>query len=386
MPQFRFNTISRTDIESSLGGAQMIRAIDYDGSDYLLITGVAGSGKTTVSIMRAERLVIMNKKILLVTYQDLLVESLKNIASSRLAPHITKFHKWYFRKTNGQMVDDKDHEAMLKDLINCDDYDEVIIDEGQNFDAKIHRTLIEKCTKITIGADNAQKVHEYGIKADEIKAIMAEKGKLLPIPLQYNYRNTFEIYNFARCFVPNNERANNNLAIDKIPKGRGQTPTVFVVPDENTRLAQLNILLRDAGDRNVAVLVYKVEEVEEYHRIISSDLGIACTMHHNRNHVGNNIENVIVTTFKSGQGLEFQVVIMPNMETAKNTAYKTDEHYYVGCTRAKENLFLITKGSSLPWYFKDFDKSSFKLNNVSAMQAPTKPQIASNMDDDELPF
>jgi superfamily I DNA/RNA helicase len=384
MPQFRFNTISRTDIESSLGGAQMIRAIDYDGSDYLLITGVAGSGKTTVSIMRAERLVIMSKKILLVTYQDLLVESLKNIASNRLAPHITKFHKWYYRKTNGQMVDDKDQETMLQDLINCDEYDEVIIDEGQNFDAKIHRTLIEKCTKITIGADNAQKVHEYGIKADEIKAIMAKKGKLLPIPLQYNYRNTFEIYNFARSFVPNNERANNNLAIDKIPKGRGQTPTVFVVPDENTRLAQLNILLRDAGDRNVAVLVYKIEEVEEYYRIISSELGIPCTMHHNKNHVGNNIENVIVTTFKSGQGLEFQVVIMPNMETAKNTAYKTDEHYYVGCTRAKENLFLITKGASLPWYFKDFDKGSFKLNNVSAMQAPTKPQIASDADD--LPF
>jgi len=386
MPQFRFNTVSRTDIESSLGGAQMIRAIDYDGSDNLLITGVAGSGKTTVSIMRAERLVILDKKILLVTYQALLVESLKNIASSKLAPNITKFHKWYYRNSKGMMVDNKDFNEMLKDLIDCVDYDEVIIDEGQNFDSNIHRTLINKCTKITVGADNAQKVHSQGIKADEIKKIMNEKGKLLPIPLQYNYRNTYEIYNFARGFVPNNEKANNNLAIDKNPKGKGQIPTVFVVPDEDTRLAQLNILLRDAGDRNIAVLVYKVEEVELYYKLISKDLGIPCTMHHNDNHVSGNIENIIITTFKSGQGLEFQVVIMPNMETAKNTSWKTDEHYYVGCTRAKENLFLITKGTSLPWYFKDFDKSSFKLNNVPVMQAPTKPKIAPAPDDDDLPF
>lgn len=386
MPQFRFNTISRTDIESSLGGAAMIRAIDYDGPDNLIITGVAGSGKTTVSIMRAERLIILNKKILLVTYQDLLVESLKNIASNRLAPHITKFYKWYYRKSNGMMVNDKDLTTMLQDLIDCGEYDEIIIDEGQNFEAKIHRTLINKCAKITVGADNAQKVHNQGIKADEIKVIVAEKGKVLLIPLQYNYRNTYEIYNFARGFVPHNEKANNTLAIDKIPKGKGQMPTVFIVPDDNTKLAQLNILLRDAGDRNVAVLVDKVEEVELYYKLISNDLGISCTMHHNDNHVGGNIENVIVTTFKSGQGLEFQVVIMPNMETAKNMGWKTDEHYYVGCTRAKENLFLITKGAALPGYFNNFDNGSYKLNNVPSMPAPAKPQIVSAPDNDDLPF
>ena len=44
MPQFRFNTISRADIERSQGGNTMIHAIDYDGSDHQLITGVPGSG------------------------------------------------------------------------------------------------------------------------------------------------------------------------------------------------------------------------------------------------------------------------------------------------------------------------------------------------------
>ncbi|GAA4213100.1 hypothetical protein GCM10022289_44790 [Pedobacter jeongneungensis] len=53
MPQFKFNTISRTDIENSLAGAQMIYAIDYDGPEKLLVTGCARSGKTTVSLMRA---------------------------------------------------------------------------------------------------------------------------------------------------------------------------------------------------------------------------------------------------------------------------------------------------------------------------------------------
>jgi superfamily I DNA/RNA helicase len=385
MPQFKFNTISRTDIQSSLGGGQMISAIDYDGPHHLLVTGCPGSGKTTISIMRAERLVILKKQILLITYQDLLKNSLVNIASKELAPHIVKFYKWFSKKFRFLQLDE-DESTMIELMKDWKGIDEIIIDEGQDFESRIYRSLILKCKKLTVGADNAQKVHDNGLKASEIDLEMKKGGTVLPFFLQYNYRNTFEVYNFARHFLPYNERVNNNLAIDKIPKGKGAIPTVFIVPNEATRLAQLKILLNDAGDRNIAVLVYHVDEVDAYHQQIN-EMGIRCSKHHNDHHVGSEMENVLVTTFKSAKGLEFQVVIMPNMETAMNETYKTEEHYYIACTRARENLFLLTKGGSLPNYFNGFDASSYQVTRTEATAAPKKvkiPDVSAELDD--LPF
>lgn len=383
MPQFKFNTISKTDIESSLGGAQMIRAIDYDGPYNLLITGCPGSGKTTVSMMRAERLINLGNQILVLTYQDLLKNSLINIASIDLAPHIFKFYKWYAGRF-GYLEPNEQEVEMISAMKNLNVFDEIIIDEGQDFESRIYRSLIEKCNKLTVGADNAQKVHDNGLKADEIQFEIEKKRIVLPINLQYNYRNTFEIYNFARYFLPFNERANNNLAIERIPKGKGIIPTVFLVPDHEKRLSQLKILLEEAGDRNIAVLVYGVEEVNIYHQLIL-EMGLKCSKHHNKEHIGNYIENILVTTFKSAKGLEFQVVIMPDMETARNKIYKTEEHYYIACTRAKENLFLISCGENLPSYFDSFQPETFQLTKVGSLE---EQSIDGNLSypDDDLPF
>jgi DNA helicase IV len=379
MPQFKFNTISKTDIESSLGGAQMIRAIDYDGPHHLLITGCPGSGKTTVSMMRAQRLVNMNRQVLVITYQNLLKTSLLNIAESNLKPKIHTFLKWYKDKFVYLNPND-DETTMLNSMNGWTGVDEIIIDEGQDFEARVYRSLLKKCKKISIGADNAQRVHSNGLKVEQITEEVNKQGSILPIHLLYNYRNTFEVYNFARYFLPFSERANNNLAIDRIPKGKGIIPSIFLVKNDEQRKNQLKILLTDSGDRNIAILVNKIEEVNAYHKLIT-EMQIKCSKHTSDSHVGNEIENVLVTTFISAKGLEFQVVIMPTMETKSGT----DEQYYIACTRAKENLYLISKGDTLPFHFKDFDTTSYQLTKVGATDAPTKTDVFSSLNDD-LPF
>lgn len=384
MAQFRFNTISRTDIESSLGGSQMIRAIDYDGPNNLIVSGCPGSGKTTVSIMRAERIVNSGRDVLVVTYQDLLRTSLVNIASENLERHIVGFYSWYSRKFE-YLKNVHTAEDMIKKMEDWHGIDEVIVDEGQDFEARIYKALLKKCKRLTVGADNAQKIHSRGLKSDQIQKEIEAKGKVLSIHLQYNYRNTYEIYNFARFFLPYNERANNYMAIDKMPKGKGPLPTVFLVPDYNTRLYQLNILLSNAGNRNTAILLYGIDEVDEYYNIVSS-LGYACSKHHSDDHIGSkNIENILITTFKSAKGLEFQVVIMPNMETALEDKYRTPEHYYIACTRAKENLFLLTQGVKLPRYFNDFEQNSYTFRKIDKTPPP-KLQGSFSEQNDDLPF
>lgn len=383
MAQFKFNTISRNEIESSPGGTQMIHAIDYDGPSNLMITGCPGSGKTTVTIMRADRLVTLGQNILVITLQDLLQTSLKNIATNGLSSRIYKFYKWYYKNSNGKFVNKKKENEMLEDLQSVSKFDEILIDEGQDFESKIYRTLIGKSQKLTVGADNAQRVHETGLLANQIYSEISQQNTVAKVDLQYNYRNTFEIYNFARNFLPFSERANNSILINKMPKGNGEKPTIFLVPDHQTRMAQLKILLDNAGDKNVAVLVYHVEDVDIFYTIIEG-MGIRCSKHHNDSHVGGNIENVLVTTFKSAKGLEFQVVIKPNMERVHEEHYMTDEHYYIGCTRATENLFLIINNVEIPQYFKEFDQNSFDLDKTGKI-AP--PQLQSQVEEiDDLPF
>jgi len=381
MPQFKFNTISRIEIENSTGGAQMIHAIDYNGSDNLFITGVPGSGKTTVGLMRAERLVNEGKNILFLTFHHLLVNSLKSTASQKLSSRINKFHRWYSLASK-QRVDSKTVSQMLDDLKSVGQFDEILIDEGQDFDFRIYKCLAEKCIKFTASADNAQRVHSNGLMADQIKMELEIKGKVTSIPLQYNYRNTFEIYNFARFFLPFNERANNKLAIDRIKKGNGALPTVFLAANEESRLEQLRILLENSGDRNTAVLVFLKEDVNYYENKIK-EMGFQCSKHHSDEHVGFNIENILVTTLKSAKGVEFQVVIMPNMETAMDSQIKTAEHYYVGSTRSKESLYIISKGDKLPRYFNQFESGSYTLTKVNLK---LKERLKINDDDADLPF
>ncbi|HKG07391.1 MAG TPA: hypothetical protein VKB19_13065, partial [Pedobacter sp.] len=184
-------------------------------------------------------------------------------------------------------------------------------------------------------------------------------------------------------FLHQNERVNNQRAVEKIPKGRSDKPTIFITPDQDSELAQLYTLLMDAGDRNVAVIVFHVDEVEYYSNAIKK-FNISCSMHHNIAHV-KELENVLVTTYKSAQGLEFQTVIMPNMETVNGKWFRTGEHYFIGATRAKESLYLLVKGERLPDYFDRFPTDTFQLIDTGKLILP-KIKLPKPSDDDDLPF
>ena len=381
MPQFRFNTISRADIERSQGGNIMIQAIDYDGNDHQLVTGVPGSGKTTVTIMRAERLINSNKKILVLTFQNLLCVSLKNIAQSDvLRNSIFGLYDWYPARF-GWLDVTHSAEYMIERMNNLPQFDEILIDEGQDFEARIYQAFLTKCRRMTVGADNAQRVHERGILAPEIRLELGHNRNIVPVSLQYNYRNTFEIYNFARHFMPDSERANNPITLQLMPRGTGNMPVVIQALSDEEKFNRLRVILENAGDVNIAILLYGQREVD-YHYQKITQMGFSATKWYH-GHQPNDIENILVTTYKSAKGLEFQVVIMPDMHTAMDSEEKTAEHYYIGCTRAKESLFLTFTGINLPDYLEVFAEESYEFR---PSENGRQRAITQNIVVDDLPF
>lgn len=357
----------------------MINAIDYDGPGNLLIVGVPGSGKTTVTIMRAERLSNEGKNVKVFTYQNLLRISLRNIATERLRDNIFGFYDWYYNRF-GFFQKTENEEQLLSRMTSEPIVDEILIDEGQDFEARIYRTLLAKCNRMSAGADNAQKVHYHGLTANQIRNEIEKQKGIVSIRLEYNYRNTYEIYNFARHFMPDNERASNPIDLNLVPRGNGEATTIFQVGSHEQTLKRLEVLLQDSGSKNIAILVYHQSEVDFYHAKIGQ-LGYSCSKHHHNAPAGQELENIVVTTYKSANGLEFQVVIMPDMHTAMNEPEKTAEHYYIGCTRARESLYLLYVGKTLPKCLSTFDKESFKF-----IDSMVEPSLNAKNEADDLPF
>jgi superfamily I DNA/RNA helicase len=377
---FAFNTISEVEILRSPGGRNMIDTINYSGPKNLILTGCPGSGKTTVAIMRALKLRREGKNILLVTYQNLLRVNLASMAGDMMDDRIVGFYEW-FVKTADQRIEWKDTTAtLLKKIETLKPFDEILLDEGQDLEKKFLEVLIGKTQKISIGADTAQKIHDHGQTAEQIIKVLNTGAEPHRVNLNYNYRNNFETYDFGRHFLPLNQRANNKLTLDKITKGITTKPVIFQALTTEEEKNVMRTRLIEAGDVNIAVLVYHIKEVEEYHKMIT-ELGFDCSKYYHemdwrdKKDTLKDLQNIIVTTFKSAKGLEFQVVVMPNIQTAMDESFKTREHYYVGCTRAKEQLYLIFNGDK-PVFLGEFPDDTYTF----------VPGTGDGPDDDDLPF
>jgi len=336
----------------------MIQAIDSEGNHNRMVVGIPGSGKTTVTVMRAQRLANQKKRILVLTYQTLLRTSLINMANDNLKESIFGFYDWYKQRFGYLHLSDSAEEMIAK-MKNIGVYDEILIDEGQDFEQRIFQSLLAICRRMTVGADNAQKIHERGILSAQIESLLTNHEDPEMVRLEYNYRNPYEIYNFARYFMPDSERANNPITLGKMTRGNGSLPVVMQVDSEDMAYNRLRIILENNSGKNCVILLYHTREVDNYYNALLK-MKFSCSKHYYGNHVALNIENILVTTYKSAKGLEFQVVIMPDMQTAMDSEEKTAEHYYIGCTRAQESLYLLYKGANLPKCLTSFPKDSYQ--------------------------
>ncbi len=402
---FKFHLPTRETIIDSPNGDVMISAIDDDFPEKsIFLSGCPGSGKTTISLHRLRRILNEGKNALLFTFQNLLRISMQNLLHEENIPRekVSTLFKWYFNETRGfysedayQDIIDKLHETDL----NPDDYDELIIDEGQDLDIKTYKTLPGFFKKTTVGADNGQKViADKGCLQDEINNELEQFGKVYKVLLQYNYRNTYEIYNFARRFVPDNPLANDPLTLhqldrdnDELGEGNSERPMVYIYRDEDLMKRRLGLLLDNFRGSNIAVLLPRKEDVEKYSEMISSlnvnDQGFSCSKFYSdfyrdlsnreKKEYDQSLEDIVVTTFVSAKGLEFDVVILPEFQDAVEERKK---QYYVACTRAKRNVFIFCE-IDMPDILKGIDATAYELKDLDEEFVEIEYS-----EDEDLPF
>jgi superfamily I DNA/RNA helicase len=312
----------------------------------IALSGGAGTGKTVVSLYRHLIKIQNGKKCQLLTFTRTLALYLIECCrpkSKSASENISTTFSWI-------------------NLLHS--RDEIIIDEAQdvkfayqsqrgltweskdsngNTLNRVHiyeNVLAGKYSSISYGADNAQMVSD-GTTEAELRNIFPRNQQFR---LSKNYRNTKKILQLARASFPNA-----NISQQDIDSciNEGEFPVLHVAENKEKDEIIIEIIQEMTGEaHNIAILCSSQNSVKQYFDLVKNDFPDS-SFYISKNNGIERISNIHVTTFKSAKGLEFDTVIIPDIHKAFQTMHAgnniTWKDYYVGITRAKSNLYLISE-------------------------------------------
>jgi superfamily I DNA/RNA helicase len=306
-------------------------------TDSLALSGGPGTGKSVVCLWRHIRnYETGTRKSLLLTYTKTLEHYLKLMALSKDANAAENVNRslWWSSHPNLHRQ-----------------YDEIIIDEGQDVNIDIYKTIKEFSNNISYGADPDQSLYLSKESLEELINWLVETFPNEEYTLTKNFRNSKEILDFIRSVFPDilipQDTINGAITT-------GLKPIMKIIGwDDAEELKNIMSIINDfEGDtHNIGILVASQNDVNRYYDLIRANLNnnIECTKFQAEMGVFNGLSGIHITTFKSSKGTEFDTVIIPNFDRfnwlIQNSPNVNEEDYYVALTRTKTNLFLICRNN-----------------------------------------
>lgn len=325
MPGYYFNLPPITALTKAQQAA-------LNETEQIALSGGPGTGKSVVSMWRHISNHQQGTRSLLLTYTTTLKRYLEACC----------------RGNNASAAQRVGTSFKNKSLVQAQHFPEVIIDEAQDLD---YDYFTEICSPVSYGADDSQILYpNHSTTQDQLEELFPDNVSCV---LDKNFRCTQEIMQFARLVFP---RAAISINMIKNIDKHGDKPTLLVggwgqyddTPDEEVAaiLQIINDLRNDT--ENIAILLPWKKSVQKYVSAIEDDVEDFSYYYEDQSVFPNGcppLKNVHVTTFKSAKGLEFDTVIIPDFNKMSSIVgnYNVDwQDFYVGCTRAKSNLFLLS--------------------------------------------
>ena len=185
-----------------------------DSREPIFLTGVPGTGKTVVSIFRLKN----SRNSILFTYGKLLRKTIEDKVNDK-SKVVENIHNWNWNTTNKYLernLENENLENTIK-LFKSKDihYNQILVDEGQDLLPNSYKLFKEITDSLSVSADEAQQVmnKDEASGEDDILSILPNLNKF---ELHRIYRSTYEMYDFARQFVPYNERANDDTLLERL--------------------------------------------------------------------------------------------------------------------------------------------------------------------------
>ncbi|ASU77013.1 hypothetical protein CDG81_00200 [Actinopolyspora erythraea] len=216
----------------------------------------------------------------------------------------------------------------------------LVVDEMQDYTPVQYAVLRELFScDMTILGDSNQSVNPFSSSSlSTIHSVFPEADCL---ELCKSYRSTIEITEFAQ-HISRNDRL---VPIER----HGPQPRIVACADQRDQLARiLNVVERhgDSGHRSLGIICKTVSRAEALHASLS-EAGVELTLldYESTEFTG----GIVVTSAHVSKGLEFDVVVVPEVDDA-NYADEMDRcMLYIACTRAMHELHLTHDGSLSPF-------------------------------------
>lgn len=323
------------------------------------ISGGAGTGKTILSIW---------KHILNWEERDI---------KSFLITYTHSLTRYFELSIKGESIEASKH-IQNKDKFKHDKHDKnidmLIIDEAQDINIDTHKEFKDKYTSVSYGADDKQILYPAKKSTEEELKNLYKTKKFV---LSQIFRNSYEILNFVKYVFPSSEITEEMMIYSKEHAKIKNKPLLVYSSVQNELDSYLFELLRSLKNSNkrVAILVPKAESneystnsMDRYKEILKNqkidfsyyDYREEGSIRHKE------IKNIHLTIFKSSKGLEFDIVIIPNIQDIdywknkpKSSTININD-YYVGMTRAREQLILLSKKRDL----FDIDSSLYEIETI----------------------
>ncbi|MFC1829031.1 3'-5' exonuclease [Thermodesulfobacteriota bacterium] len=359
--------------EYELLSKEQDEAIRYHGHKSMLVTGPPGSGKTVIALYRANELLKSGGDVDIIVYGNVLFSYLKKSLEQldiKLDVATNTFHKWIGRHVRKQL---KRNIPILGDRFTYDwnklikwyaergipqEFDHLIVDEGQDLPVIFYRFASRMSTSITVFADENQAIFEGANSS--IKEIRKALQRFEPkeIRLKKNYRNTKPIARLASLFMVEGVETGHT----EEPTRQGELPLLCCAENESQQIDLIVKYAENYKNKQIGVFLPWKKEVVKWYNKIWSKTKVSVQYYVSGKGKGGQFikppnfgeDGIFVVTHHSAKGLEFDAVFIPQMQSI-NWDYSTAEtmRFYVACSRPRDRLVMMFIGDQEPQIIKD---------------------------------
>lgn len=331
--------------------------VDLSAEGSHLVTGGPGTGKTLIALYRAARLYDDGYNPKLIMYGRLLSQWTRRAARQlEISDSVATFHSWIEKwhrdvfSAPPPKLDEytPDFDAILQAVLGRKDlrgsHEPLMIDEGQDFDRRVHLIAGWIAESVTVFADENQRITEHQSTLGQIRGALSFDTVTR---LTENHRNTVEISRFAAHFdvglgdgptTPLDRHGD----VPRLVRHRGTSDTVRFLRE---------LEAEDPTD-SIGVLVPTTGAISSLLKALTGKTRQPVQHYQSgqRLKVDFRDPGMVLITHQSAKGLEFDTVVIAGLEDlhTDDELLEARMRMYVLATRARTRLFVAYTGEALP--------------------------------------